>query len=256
VITFSESDLVTWLSPLLWPFLRTLAVFTSAPILSSRSFPVRARVALAFFVAWAAQPSLANQVVIGINDPGAMGAVMQQVGVGLAIGFSVRVVLAAVELAGEVVGFQMGLGFASFFDPMMNTQSSAVAGFLGQLGMFMFVVMNGHLLVLLTVIESFNAFPVDQNFLQAIGQMKLYELGTDLFATGLWMSLPMVGMLMFTNLALGIVSRVAPQMNIYAIGFPITLSVGLIGLAATLPMLEEPFNALMSRTLDIFGVGR
>jgi len=256
VITFSESDLVTWLSPLLWPFLRTLAVFSSAPILSSRSFPVRARVALAFFVAWAAQPSLANQVVIGINDPGAMGAVMQQVGVGLAIGFSVRVVLAAVELAGEVVGFQMGLGFASFFDPMMNTQSSAVAGFLGQLGMFMFVVMNGHLLVLLTVIESFNAFPVDQNFLQAIGQMKLYELGTDLFATGLWMSLPMVGMLMFTNLALGIVSRVAPQMNIYAIGFPITLSVGLIGLAATLPMLEEPFNALMSRTLDIFGVGR
>jgi len=256
VITFSESDLVAWLSPLLWPFLRTLAVFTSAPIFSSRAFPVRARIALAFFVALAAQPSLANQVVIGINDPGAFGAVMQQVGVGLAIGFSIRVVLAAVELAGEVVGFQMGLGFASFFDPAMNTQSSAVARFLAQMASFMFVVMNGHLLVLLTVVESFSVFPVDQNFLQALSQMKLYELGTDLFATGLWMSLPMVGMLMFTNLALGIVSRVAPQMNIYAIGFPITLSVGLIGLAATLPMLAEPFNALMSRTLDIFVVSR
>jgi flagellar biosynthetic protein FliR len=134
----------------------------------------------------------------------------------------------------------------------MNTQSSAVARFLGQLASFMFIVMNGHVLVLMTVITSFTAFPVDQNFLQALGKMRIYELGTDLFATGLWMSLPMVGMLMFANLALGIVSRVAPQMNIYAIGFPITLTVGLIGLAATLPMLDEPFIALMTRTLDIF----
>jgi flagellar biosynthetic protein FliR len=252
VITFSEADLVAWISPMLWPFLRTLAVFTSAPVFSSRVFPIRARIALAFFVALAAQPSLQGQPVIGINDAGAFGAVLQQVGVGLAIGFSIRVVLAAVELAGEVVGFQMGLGFASFFDPAMNTQSSAVARFLGQLASFMFIVMNGHVLVLMTVITSFTAFPVDQNFLLALGKMRIYQLGTDLFATGLWMSLPMVGMLMFANLALGIVSRVAPQMNIYAIGFPITLTVGLIGLAATLPMLDEPFVALMTRTLDIF----
>jgi flagellar biosynthetic protein FliR len=116
----------------------------------------------------------------------------------------------------------------------------------------MFIVMNGHVLVLMTVIQSFAAFPVDQNFLQALAKMKIYILGADLFATGFWMSLPMVGMLMFANLALGIVSRVAPQMNIYAIGFPITLTVGLIGLAATLPMLDEPFMTLMSRTLDVF----
>lgn len=181
-----------------------------------------------------------------------MGAVMQQVGVGLAIGFTIRVVFSAVELAGEVVGFQMGLNFASFFDPSLNTQSSAVARFFGQMATFMFVVMNGHVLVLMTVIKSFSAFPVDQNFLEALKQMKIYNLGADLFASGLWMALPMVGMLMFANLALGIVSRVAPQMNIYAIGFPITLTVGLVGMAATLPMLDQPFLALMSRAIDIF----
>jgi flagellar biosynthetic protein FliR len=174
------------------------------------------------------------------------------VGVGLAIGFSIRVVLAAVELAGEVVGFQMGLSFASFFDPTIGGQSSAVARFFGQMALFMFVVMGGHLMVLMTVIQSFVAFPVDQNFLQALQQMKIYDLGTDLFASGLWMSLPMVGMLMFANLALGIVSRVAPQMNIYAIGFPITLTVGLVGMAATLPMLDQPFLVLMGRAMDIF----
>jgi flagellar biosynthetic protein FliR len=73
-----------------------------------------------------------------------------------------------------------------------------------------------------------------------------------LFASGLWIALPMVGILMFVNLALGIVSRVAPQMNIYAIGFPITLTVGLIGIAATLPMLDQPLLALMERAIDIF----
>ena len=117
---------------------------------------------------------------------------------------------------------------------------------------FLFIVMNGHLVLLMAVIKSFEKFPVDQNFLEALKTMKLYDLGTDLFASGLWIALPMVGMLMFVNLALGIISRVAPQMNIYAIGFPITLTVGLIGITATLPMLDQPLLALMERTIDIF----
>lgn len=252
MIAFTEAQLVAWLSPLMWPFLRVLAVFTAAPLLSSKAFPIRARIALSLFVALAAQPSLQNQAIISINSPEALGAVMQQVGIGLAIGFAVRVIFAAVELAGEVVGFQMGLNFAAFFDPSLNSQSSAVARFFGHMATFLFVVMNGHLMVLMAVIRSFEAFPVDQNFLEALAQMKLYQLGTDLFASGLWIALPMIGMLMFVNLALGIVSRVAPQMNIYAIGFPITLTVGLIGIAATLPMLDQPLLALMERAIDIF----
>jgi flagellar biosynthetic protein FliR len=158
-----------------------------------------------------------------------------------------------VELAGEVVGFQMGLNFAAFFDPALNSQSSAVARFFGQMTALLFVVMNGHLMVLMAVIQSFKSFPVDQNFLQSLGQMKLYRLGSDLFASALWIALPMVGMLMFANLALGIISRVAPQMNIFAIGFPITLVVGLVGIAVTLPMLDQPFMALMERVIEVFG---
>ena len=252
MITLSEAQLTDWLSPMIWPFLRTLAVFTSAPVFSSKAFPVRARIALAFFVALAAVPTLGNQPVISIAGAGAMGAVVQQVGVGLAIGFVIRMVFAAVELAGEVVGFQMGLSFASFFDPSLNTQSSAVARFFGQMATFMFIVVNGHLLVLMAVVTSFDSFPVDQNLLEAVKHMKVLDLGASLFASGLWIALPMVGMLMFANLALGVVSRVAPQMNIYAIGFPITLSVGLVGMAATLPMLDQPFMALMGKAIDIF----
>jgi flagellar biosynthetic protein FliR len=195
---------------------------------------------------------LQGQAMISITGPEALGAVAQQVGIGLAIGFTVRMVFAAVELAGEVVGSQMGLGFASFFNPALSTQSNAVGGFFGHMAAFLFVVMNGHLMVLMAVIKSFQAFPVDQNYLEALKTMKLHALGADLFASGLWIALPVIGMLIFVNLALGVVSRVAPQMNIYAIGFPITLTVGLIGITATLPMLDQPFFALMERTIDIF----
>ncbi len=253
MISLSDAQLAAWISPIFWPFVRVLALFTSAPVFSSKMFPVRARVALAFLVALASQASLPQADIIGFNDPRALGVLMQQLGVGLSIGFAVRLVFAAVELAGEVVSFQMGLNFASFFDPAMSTQSSAVAIFFSQMTSLLFVVMNGHLMVLMAVNRSFQAFPIDQNFLQALSQMKLYTLGTDLFASALWIALPMVGLLMFTNLALGIMSRVAPQLNIFAIGFPITLLVGLVGIAFTLPMLDQPFIALMGRVIEIFG---
>jgi flagellar biosynthetic protein FliR len=112
--------------------------------------------------------------------------------------------------------------------------------------------MNGHIMVLLAVSRSFQSFPLDQNFLEALAHMQLHHIGADLFASALWIALPVVGMLMFTNLALGIISRVAPQMNIFAVGFPITLSVGLIGIAATLPMLDRPFTGLMERAIALF----
>jgi flagellar biosynthetic protein FliR len=249
----SEAQLAAWISPIFWPFVRVLALFTSAPIFSARMFPVRARVALAFLVALASQASLPPADIIGFNDPRALGVLMQQIGVGLSIGFAVRVVFTAVELAGEVVGLQMGLNFASFFDPAMGAQSSAVGIFFTQITSLLFVVMNGHLMVLMAVNRSFQTFPIEQNFLQALVQMKLYRLGTDLFASALWIAMPMVGMLMFTNLALGIISRVAPKLNIFAIGFPITLIVGLVAIAFTLPMLDQPFFTLMGRVIEIFG---
>ena len=213
---------------------------------------MRAKIALAFLVALSAQATLPQAQVIGFNDIGAIGVAMQQVVIGLSIGFAIRVVFAAAELAGEVVGFQMGLNFAAFFDPAMNGQSSAVARFFTYITYLLFVVLNGHLMVLMAVDKSFRTFPVDQNFLEALSKLRLFELGSALFSSALWMALPMVGMLMFVNLALGIISRVAPQMNIFAVGFPITLVVGMLGIAFTLPLLEQPYIALMEQAIALF----
>jgi flagellar biosynthetic protein FliR len=253
VISISEAQIAAWVSPIFWPFIRTLAMFTAAPIFSSRAFPMRAKVALAFFVALATQADTSVTRTIAFDDPQVLGVLLQQIGVGLSIGFAVRVVFAAVELAGEVIGFQMGLNFAAFFDPTLGSQSSAVARFFGQMGSLLFVVMNGHIMVLMAVNKSIQAFPLEQSILKTLDQMKLFHLGTDLFASALWIAMPMIGMLLFVNLAMGFVSRVAPQINIFSVGFPATLVAGLLGIAITLPMLDQPFISLMGRVIDIFG---
>ena len=124
---------MAWVSPVLWPFLRVLALFTAAPVFSARHSHA-GQSALAFFVALCAQASLGDQPVIDLNGREALGAVLQQVAVGMAMGFAVRLVFAAVELAGEVIGLQMGLNFA-VFDPMASGgQVSAVAHVLRNLG--------------------------------------------------------------------------------------------------------------------------
>ncbi|MFE8644595.1 flagellar biosynthetic protein FliR [Sphingomonas sp. NCPPB 2930] len=252
MISVTEAQLAAWLSPVLWPFLRVMALFSVAPVFSLRSIPMRAKIGLAFLVSLAAQASLVGQPVVSINGPGALGAVVQQVGVGLAIGFAVRLVFAAVELAGELIGLQMGLNFAAFFDPSTSTQVSAVSRFLGHMSILLFVVINGHLTLLMAVIRSFEAFPADGSFLDVVATTRLHLLGTELFASALWIALPLIGLMLFVNLVLGVISRVAPQMNIYAIGFPVTLTMGMVGIAATLPMLDQPVMALMQKVIDLF----
>ena len=250
---FSEQQIMAWLSPVLWPFLRTLAMFSVAPVFSQRAIPMRAKVGMAFVIALCAQVSLIDQPVVSVNSPDALGTVLQQVGIGLAIGFAARLAIAAVEVAGELIGLQMGLNFASFFDPVSNAQLSAISRFLVQVFTLLFIAINGHLVVLMAVVKSFDAFPVDGNFMQAVAQMRIHELGSAIFSSALWIALPMMALLLFVNLTMGIISRIAPQMNIFAIGFPVTLTVGMLGITATLPMMEQPLLRLFEQALSVFG---
>ena len=145
MIGFDEAQLLEWLTPLLWPFLRTLALFSAAPVLSMRIVPVRLKVGLALLVAVSAQASLPPMPSLPLDSPGALMMVAQQVVIGVTLGFSARVVFAAVEFAGELIGLQMGLNFAGFFDPATGSQGTATARFFSTIGSLLFVVMNGHL---------------------------------------------------------------------------------------------------------------
>ena len=252
MIAFTEADILAWATPLLWPFLRTLAIFTAMPVLSSRAVPTRARVALAALIAFAAQPSLPPMPVVPLDSALAVMLVLQQVLIGISIGFAVRVVFAAVEFAGELIGLQMGLNFAGFFDPLSAASATAASRFFGTMVAWLFIVMGGHLLVIAALAQSFTAFPVGPEPFAFLHQAQPHRWGSEIFATGLWIALPLVSMMLFVNITLGAISRVAPQINIFAIGFPITLGVGLLGLLLTLPALSQPFTMTLERLLEQF----
>jgi flagellar biosynthetic protein FliR len=252
MLTFTEAQLMAWVSPLLWPFLRVLALFGTLPVFAQRTVPMRLRVALAFLIAVCAQASLPPMPVIALDSSTAFMVVLQQLVVGLSMGFAVRIVFAAVEFAGELVGLQMGLNFAGFFDPATGGQTTAVSRFFGVMVSWLFIVTGGHLLVIAGVVQSFYAFPVGPEPFDFLRKVQPQVWGTEVFRVGLWIALPLVGMLLFTNLVLGIVARVAQQLNIFAIGFPITMGVGLVGVMMTLPMMQMPFTMALERMLQLF----
>jgi flagellar biosynthesis protein FliR len=252
MVSFSEAQVLAWITPLLWPFLRALALFSALPVLGSRTVPVRARIGLAAFIALAAQPSLPAVAAVALDSAPGVMLVAQQVIIGVTLGFAVRLVFTAVEFAGELIGLQMGLNFAGFFDPLSATTATATSRFFGTSVAWLFIVMNGHLLVVAALVQSFTAFPISPEPFAFLHRMQPHQWGSEIFSTGLWIALPLITMLLFVNLVLGAISRVAPQINIFAIGFPVTLGVGLLGLVLTLPALERPFAMTLEKLLDQF----
>ncbi|MBI5258721.1 MAG: flagellar biosynthetic protein FliR [Burkholderiales bacterium] len=252
MLTFTEAQLMGWLNPLFWPFIRALALMTSLPVFGQRSVPMRVKIALALFIALAAQVSLPEMPVVPLDSPQAVMLVVQQVLIGISMGFAVRLVFAAIELGGEVIGLQMGLNFAGFFDPATASQGTASGRFFGTIVGFLFIIVNGHLALIAALIKSFSAFPAGPEPFAFLRATQPQVWGAELFSLGLWIALPLVGMLLFVNLVLGVISRVAPQINIFAIGFPATLGVGLVGMLLTLPLMEQPFTMALERMLAHF----
>jgi flagellar biosynthetic protein FliR len=252
VISFSEAQLLEWINPLIWPFLRVLALFSALPVLGQRTVPARVRVALSFFIAVASQASLPAMPVVPLDSPLAFVLVAQQIVIGLTLAFAVRIVFAAVEFAGELIGLQMGLNFAGFFDPASGGQTTATSRFFGTMVAWLFIVINGHLLIIDAVVQSFRVFPVGPEPFAFVRALQPQVWGTEVFSIGLWIALPLIGMLLFVNLVLGVISRVASQMNVFSIGFPITLGVGLVGILLTLPLMQAPFIMALERMLSRF----
>jgi len=171
--------------------------------------------------------------------------------IGLAMGLSMRMAFAGVELAGTITGLTMGLGFATFFDPQSQGQSSAVSQFFALLMIMIYLAANIHLLVLSTLVDSFTTLPISATPLQGDRLRMLVAWGGRIFSSGLQLSLPLVTALLITNLALGILTRAAPQLNLFGIGFPITMGAGFVMIAISLPYLATPLLRLLEEGISM-----
>ncbi len=238
MISISSAQLDSLLIAFLYPLTRILALVASAPVIGNKQVPARVKVGFAMLVTFVVAPALTIPSGIDMFSGTGLFILMQQLLVGFAMGFTMRLVFIAVETAGDLMGMQMGLGFASFYDPVNSTTTQVLAQFLGIVAALAFLALNGHLYMLETLAESFQTFPISTQPPAAGAMHTLVIWGGGIFSQALRLALPIIGALLITNLALGILTRSAPQLNIFAIGFPITLAVGFVTLLLTLPYLS------------------
>ncbi len=241
----TDAQLNAWLVALFWPLARILGLLMVAPVFGHRSVPARVKIGLGVFVALAVTPVLPPMPEVGLGSWHGLFILVQQMLIGIALGFVMRIAFAAVELAGEIVGLQMGLGFATFFDPQSAGQTLVLGRFFNLVATLIFLAVNAHLALLGLLVESFQSLPVSVAPLAAGGFRELAAFGSTIFIIGLQLSLPLIAVLLMTNLALGILTRSAPQLNVFAIGFPLTLGAGLIMLDASMPYFVPLIEQLM-----------
>ncbi len=251
MITFTSAELNLWVASFLWPLTRILGLISVAPLFGNVSVPARIKLGLGVLLALIIAPTVPD---LPARDPMSLAGLLiltQQLIIGLAMGFAMRIIFAAVELAGEAIGMTMGLGFATFYDPQSRSQSSAISQFLSLLMILVYLATNMHLVLLATLADSFSSLPITAAPPSGAMLEMLAAWGGRIFSAGLQLALPALAALLVTNIALGILTRAAPQPNLFGIGFPITIGVGFLMIALTLPYLATPLVALFHEAIGV-----
>ncbi len=247
VFSVTSEQLNLWLVSFLWPFVRMLALISTAPIFSEAAVPRRIKVALAALLAIAIAPTLGKLPAVALVSASGVWILIQQILIGAAMGFSMRMVFALVQAAGEYASLQMGLSFAAFFDPTSGGQTMVLARLLNALALLIFLAVDGHLTLIMTLAESFHTLPISDAPLAAGGWYVLVLAGSQIIAGGLMLALPIIATLLTLNIAMGIMNRVSPQFSIFAVGFPITLLAGMAMTQVSMqylgPFMEPRFGA-------------
>lgn len=251
MVAFSLTDIELWLGAIFWPFVRIMAMISAAPIFSHKSIPNRAKIGLGLLIAFAAGGMTGAQPA-AVFTAHAPLLLLQQMLIGFAMGFTIRLVFAAAELAGDMIGLQMGLSFATFIDPTNSGQTPVIGTFLGLCTTLLFLALDGHLALIAGVTASFQSAPVDPAFLSSMDWHRLALLGSLIFVTGLQIALPVLATMLAINLTMGVMSRAAPQLNLFSVGFPVTVVCGLLLLALFLPHLLTPLSAALQSNLPAF----
>ena len=249
MITLTARQLDGWLLGLFWPFVRIGSCFMLAPAFGSVTVPVRVRIVLAGAVALLVAPLVTIPDVAPLSAAGLVITV-QQVVIGAALGFSLQILFDAVSLGGELLANSMGLSLAFNIDPQNGASTPVLGQLYTLLVTLIFLVLDGHLALINTLVAGFHTLPIGTTGLGPNGLWSVVNWGSELFSGALAVALPGVTALLIANLAFGVVSRAAPTLNIFSVGLPISLVFGLVAIIATLPALESSFIRLLAGALD------
>lgn len=250
MISFTTTELYAWIGGLLWPLTRILGLVAAAPVFGNTAVPSLVKLTLGVLLAAIVAPTIP---AIPAVDPTSWAGILiagQEMLIGMAMGFSMRLVFAAIEFGGELASSTMGFSFASFFDPNSAGRSSAVSQFMALVATMAFLAMNAHLVLVQVLVESFFTLPISGTPMSLAAPLEMARWGGRIFSAGLQLTLPIVAALLITNVALAILTRAAPQLNLFGIGFPVTLGAGLLVLSLTLPYLNTPLQNLFNQGIE------
>jgi len=226
------------------PFFRIGALFMTMPVVGTRIVPARVRIVMALVITVIVAPLLPAFEQVPLFSPRSFIFIVNEILVGIALGFGFQVVFQVFVLAGQFMAMKMGLGFASMNDPTNGVQTTALSQFYLMMVTLMFVSVNGHLVLVELVIKSFESLPPTGFTFTSEQAIQIAELGAWLFASALVFSLPVLTALLIVNIAFGVMSRAAPQLNIFAVGFPFTLICGMILVGIGLTTFSVSFDTI------------
>lgn len=254
MVQVTSDQWLHWLGLYFWPLLRVLALISTAPILSEKSVPKRVKLGLGIMITVIIAPTL-PATNIPLFSLEALGLGLEQILIGIALGFTMQFAFAAIRTAGEIIGLQMGLSFATFIDPGSNLNMPVLARLMDMLALLLFLTFNGHLWLISMLADTFHTLPIGGEPINSNAFLALARAGGLIFLNGLMLALPVITLLLTLNLALGMLNRMAPQLSVFVIGFPLTLSVGILLMSVLMPLIapfcEHLFSEIFNLLADI-----
>lgn len=246
-----ESIVLEWLAQHYWPFVRVSSMLLTMAVFSGRGIPARIKIMFAMVISIAIAPAIPPvQVPFDTVSPAGMLVTVQQIIIGVALGFLSLLAINTFALAGQVLGMQIGLGFAAMVDPSSGQQVPVVAQFYLMLATLIFLALDGHLLMIHMVAASFDMMPIGQRGLDADAFFYIASWAVWMFNAALGFALSAMISILLINLSFGVMTRASPQLNIFTVGFPITMISGLLILWLTVGNFVVHFENQWQRAIS------
>lgn len=245
-LLFTTSQIAGWIGEFVWPFMRIGAMLMVMPVFGGRLVPARVRVLMAVALAAVMVPVIPPVPAVDPLSAEAVAIAVQQLLIGLVMGFMLQLVFSALVIGGHAIAMSMGLGFASMVDPQNGVNVPVIGQYYVTLATLLFLALDGHLVLISVLAESFHQLPIAAHGLSRDVFWTLANWGTRMFAGGILIAVPALIALMLTNIAFGVVSRAAPQLNVFGVGFPVTLTFGFVVIYLTLSNLLPQFQTLLT----------
>ncbi|HTY38001.1 MAG TPA: flagellar biosynthetic protein FliR [Bacteroidota bacterium] len=225
---------------------RIASMIAVAPIFGHQAIPGQAKIALSIFLAYVLFPMQAAAAVkVDMKIIGMIVMVLQEICVGLLIGFAVDLLFAGVQFGGDLIGFDMGFSMATVYDPETNATIPVVAEVLYTFMALVFISLNGHHFMLQALQLSYSAVPIGGFTIDAALSAKIISLSGMVFVIAVKFAAPVLVSMFLTNVALGIITRVVPQMNVFGVAFPLKIGVGIVVLMTSAPIMVFVFKKLL-----------